>query len=599
MIPIIPMMGLGERFSKSGYSEYKPFVRVNSTHLIKGVISPILKKFTYAYVICNKEIESQLRSLYSEDIIKTIVLNNPTKGAADTMYQALDSIPDNQKIACLDCDTILHDSAIDKMFGDFNNAIFTFIDNDKTGIYSYVNVDSEDNITEIKEKQAISTIANAGVYIFENSTVLKQSCENILSKEGELYLSRAVEDAIELGNIFKSVNVTNQFDCCGTPAQLKSYYKSTLQDHKKTICFDVDGTLVYDLYNNPKPIEKNVKFCNEAYKIGHKIILHTARGMLSKNGDYNKIEAQRPYIVDILSKLGILYHDLILMKPYADLYIDDKSIPAHKNLEKETGLYLFEEHSSRQHNKITSDGNKIVKQGDLKGENYYYSNIPDNLKPFFPKVYTSTNNHIELSKISKSTYSSLLMSKKLTKSDIDALINSIHEIHKTSSDNIEVDLSWAYKQKVTERLDHYKDLYTQLEFDSYFCKSLIDMELSYSYGMIHGDPVFTNVFSDGILCKFIDPRGEWDSKLTNSGDMDYDYAKILQSLYGYDYALHNESIEQSYLTSLRDYYLDAIKQITNIDQLKIKTKLLFVSMIPFHREDTERCKRFKDILSNI
>jgi hypothetical protein len=321
--------------------------------------------------------------------------------------------------------------------------------------------------------------------------------------------------------------------------------------------------------------------------------------MLSKNGDYNKIEAQRPYIVDILNKLGILYHDLVLMKPYADLYIDDKSIPAHKDLEKETGLYLFEEHASRQHNKIISDGNKIVKQGELRGENYYYSKIPENLKCFFPKVYTSNNNHIELSKINKSTYSSLLMCKKLTKSDIDALINSINKIHKTCSDSIEVDLSWAYKQKVTERLDHYKDLYEQLGFDSYFCNSIIDTELSYSYGMIHGDPVFTNVFSDVNLCKFIDPRGEWDGKLTNSGDKDYDYAKILQSLYGYDYALHNESIEQTYLTSLREYYLDTIKQITNIDQLKIKTKLLFISMIPFHKEDIQRCARFKDILLSI
>ena len=41
----------------------------------------------------------------------------------------------------------------------------------------------------------------------------------------------------------------------------------------------------------------------------------------------------------------ILYHDLILMKPYADLYIDDKAIPAHKDLQKETGLYLFEDHN--------------------------------------------------------------------------------------------------------------------------------------------------------------------------------------------------------------------------------------------------------------
>ncbi len=41
MIPVIPMMGLGERFSKVGYSEVKPMVRINSNHLIKKVIDPV------------------------------------------------------------------------------------------------------------------------------------------------------------------------------------------------------------------------------------------------------------------------------------------------------------------------------------------------------------------------------------------------------------------------------------------------------------------------------------------------------------------------------------------------------------------------------
>jgi GTP:adenosylcobinamide-phosphate guanylyltransferase len=76
MIPVIPMMGLGERFSKSGYSEYKPFVRINSKHLIKKVIDPVLKKFNAVYVICNRDIESQLRVLYNQDTVKIIVLNN-------------------------------------------------------------------------------------------------------------------------------------------------------------------------------------------------------------------------------------------------------------------------------------------------------------------------------------------------------------------------------------------------------------------------------------------------------------------------------------------------------------------------------------------
>ena len=597
MIPVIPMMGLGERFSKVGYSEVKPMVRINSNHLIKKVIDPVLEKFQSVYVICNKDIELQIRSIYDNSKVVIIVLNNLTKGAADTLYQASEFLPKDKKIACLDCDTILHRSAIDKLFGDFCNAILTFIDQDKIGIYSYVNIDSNNNIVEIKEKEAISTIANAGVYVFENVDVLKNSCYNILLKPGELYLSRAVDDAINNGNIFKSIDITNSFDCCGTPAQLKTYSRSTKS--KKILCFDIDGTLVYDLYKNPKAIEKNVTFCNEAYKDGHEIILHTARGMLSNNGDRNKIEALRPYIVDTLNSLGILYHQLILMKPYADLYIDDKSIAAHKDLEKETGLYLYEEHQSRIHNKIISNGNKIIKEGNLDGENYYYNNIPEEIKDLFPKVYNTSRNCVVLQKINKPTYSTLLMSQKLTKLDIDFLIQSIDRIHKLQSDGKEIDLNWAYKQKVVERLDHFKDLYTQLEINVDFYRNMSNINFNNQYGRIHGDPVFTNVFLDSNHCKFIDSRGVWDQKLTNSGDIDYDYAKILQSLYGYDYALHDELIQDSYLKSLRDYYLDKIKDITDVNQLKNKTRLLFVSMIPFHKEDINRCERFAKIISNI
>ena len=597
MIPVIPMMGLGERFSKVGYSEYKPMVRINSNHLIKKVIDPVLEKFQSVYVICNKDIELQIRSIYDNSKVVIIVLNNLTKGAADTLYQASEFLPKDKKIACLDCDTILHRSAIDKLFGDFSNAILTFIDQDKIGIYSYVNIDSNNNIVEIKEKEAISTIANAGVYVFENVDVLKNSCYNILLKPGELYLSRAVDDAINNGNVFKSIDITNSFDCCGTPAQLKTYSRSTKS--KKILCFDIDGTLVYDLYKNPKAIEKNVTFCNEAYKDGHEIILHTARGMLSNNGDRNKIEALRPYIVDTLNSLGILYHQLILMKPYADLYIDDKSIAAHKDLEKETGLYLYEEHQSRIHNKITSNGNKIIKEGNLDGENYYYNNIPEEIKDLFPKVYNTSRNCVVLQKINKPTYSTLLMSQKLTKLDIDFLIQSIDRIHKLQSDGKEIDLNWAYKQKVVERLDYFKDLYTKLEINVDFYRNMSNLDFKNSYGRIHGDPVFTNLFLDSNHCKFIDSRGVWDQKLTNSGDIDYDYAKILQSLYGYDYALHDELIQDSYLKSLRDYYLDKIKDVTDVNQLKNKTRLLFVSMIPFHKEDINRCERFAKIISNI
>ena len=68
MIAVIPMMGLGERFSKKGYSEYKPFVRINTEPLIKKVLNPIIDNFKEVYVVCNPQISEQLECLFDEKI---------------------------------------------------------------------------------------------------------------------------------------------------------------------------------------------------------------------------------------------------------------------------------------------------------------------------------------------------------------------------------------------------------------------------------------------------------------------------------------------------------------------------------------------------
>ena len=61
------------------------------------------------------------------------------------------------------------------------------------------------------------------------------------------------------------------------------------------------------------------------------------------------------------------------------------------------------------------------------------------------------------------------------------------------------------------------------------------------YCMIHGDPVFTNVIKTQTGIKFIDMRGKTVDN-TIYGDRNYDYAKILQSLMGYDFILNELEI---------------------------------------------------------
>lgn len=595
------MMGFGLRFLNAGYSEYKPFVRINSEPLIKKIINKLKNNFNEIYVVCNNETSKQLKSIFSDEI-KIIELSSPTKGAAETILKACDFLPDDEQIACIDCDTIFSDISIKKAIDKEGSFILTFYDDDKTGLYSYVTVNENNVVTEIKEKIAISNIANAGFYVFENKKLIEISCNNLLCLDSELYISMAIKELVKNNHKFEIIDITNEFDCCGTPHQLKNYSKTNKLKNEYTICFDIDGTLIYDLYTNPKKIDKNVKYCNQAFKDGHKIILHTARGMLSTNANYDLIEQKRPYIEKVLSDNGVLYHDLILMKPYADLYIDDKAIPAHKDLEKETGFYLFEDHDPRAHNKIIVDGNRIIKLGNLEGESNYYNNIPEEIKKYFPTIYQSSKSKIEMEKIKDPTFSSLLLSKKLTKNDIDILLKTINKIHTTKTEILELDLSWGYKNKVIERFEKNDSFYNSLNLSLNDYLKDIESISQYKQGIIHGDCVFTNVFLNKDFCKFIDIRGVWNDKLTIHGDILYDYAKILQSLYGYDYILHDELIEETYLKSLREYFLSELQLIhpkIKINELVIKTKLLYISLLPLHKENINRCINFTKHLKTL
>ena len=599
MIAVIPMLGIGERFAKNGYSESKPFIRVNTEILITKVVSNLYEHFSKIVIICSTENAEQVRALFDERV--TIVQSaTPTRGAAETVLLSYPQLAEREQIVCMDCDTVISEQALGKLSQIDSNGILSFLDKDRTGLYSYLSLDKNRNILQIQEKVAISDVANAGVYVFNNKEILKLACESVLEQTNELYLSKAIQTLIDEKHKVTSVDISGEFTCYGTPYQLQSQARAGSKDRQLTLCFDIDGTLVYDLYTNPTAVTKNVLFCNQAYKSGCKIILHTARGMLSTNSNAQQIEAKRPHIEKVLKELGIHYNELVLMKPYADIYIDDKAIPAYKNLEKAVGLYLSEEHTARAHNKIIVNGGTIEKQGSIQGEAYYYKTLPKDLQKYFPTVINNTPESLLLSRITKPTFSSLLLSQRLSKTDLDILVESLHVIHNSPPDNVEIDLNWAYGLKVKERFNEFSSLYKQLGVDTAEYEQLCSSCFDSKYGRIHGDTVFTNIFAGDTKCSFIDMRGEWENKLTVGGDIYYDFAKVLQSLTGYDYVLHNEPIQSGYLKSLREHFIHKLLEIhptLSIDQLQTKVKLLYISLIPFHRDDLQRCKRFLQLLN--
>lgn len=85
-------------------------------------------------------------------------------------------------------------------------------------------------------------------------------------------------------------------------------------------CFDLDETLCNTNgmdYSESTPKELHISKVNQLYREGHYIKIFTARG--SETGiDW------RPTTEQQLANWGVMHHELILGKPAADFYIDDK-----------------------------------------------------------------------------------------------------------------------------------------------------------------------------------------------------------------------------------------------------------------------------------
>jgi hypothetical protein len=89
-------------------------------------------------------------------------------------------------------------------------------------------------------------------------------------------------------------------------------------------CFDIDGTLCSNTngdYGQAKPFHERIVKVKSLYKAGHTIKLFTARGSTTGT-DWRKLTERQ------MLEWNVTYHELIMGKPEADVYVDDKAFNA-------------------------------------------------------------------------------------------------------------------------------------------------------------------------------------------------------------------------------------------------------------------------------
>ena len=106
----------------------------------------------------------------------------------------------------------------------------------------------------------------------------------------------------------------------------------------KRYCIDIDGTICTPTvgrdYHKAEPWQDRIKVLNKLYDEGNHIIYFTARAMGRFAGHSHTIAAQKAkeVLFDLtkqqLDEWGVKYHELIMGKPHADYFIDDKGVNA-------------------------------------------------------------------------------------------------------------------------------------------------------------------------------------------------------------------------------------------------------------------------------
>lgn len=636
MYVLIPLGGLGNRFKEFNYKLPKPLIKVFGKPIIFWLIDNLHIDDNITIIIpYNKELEHYnfediLIKQYPKYKFLFFCLNNLTNGASETVLLTLNKFKlKNIPIILIDGDNFYTENIINKWNGE--NKIFVFEDKNDSSCYSYITTKNK-NVLDIQEKNKISDLACCGAYGFKSVDELQYYCEKIISSniksKGEFYISTVIKEMINNDNHFQ-YDIINQknYSCLGTPFHVRlfcnNYPKNKFSSNENLIkpirfCFDLDNTLVtYPKisgdYSSVEPINKNIDFLKYLKSFGHIIIINTARRMKTHNNNIGKVMCDIGKITfETLYKFKIPYDEIYFGKPHADFYIDDLAVNAYDNLEKITGFYK-NTIEPRDFNSITHNSINIIKKqsknGDLKGEIYYYNNIPCSIKDMFPIFINYDYENFlwyEIEHINGISISKLYLNEQLTTIQLNNIMDSIIRIHNVNINEIvKLDIYYNYIDKLKLRFNSYD----YSKFDNYlkvYNNLLIKLENYKNNDMgqmsvIHGDPVFTNLFVNQYdKIKFIDMRGVINNTLTIYGDSLYDWGKIYQSLIGYDEILENSYIDEKYKKNLINFFENKIINnygIEYLNNIKLITNSLLFTLIPLH--DNEKCSKYFNLIQTL
>lgn len=242
---IIPMAGLGKRFSDEGYQVTKPLIPVSGKPMVIRATEDLPQTNLYSFVLRSdmkghQEISRTIQENFPNSVITS--LDEITNGQATSTLIGIDAIKDNigmeSPITIGACDN----GAIFSI-DDFQN-IVNEIKPDvlvwgatghvnairKPEMFGWIEASPSGQITQVSVKKPLKNPSQdpivIGTFTFKNIAIYKKCYEKLVADSimvnGEFYIDSMVNVAIELGLKCQLFNVEH-FISWGTPNDLRTY----------------------------------------------------------------------------------------------------------------------------------------------------------------------------------------------------------------------------------------------------------------------------------------------------------------------------------------------------------------------------------------
>ena len=338
------------------------------------------------------------------------------------------------------------------------------------------------------------------------------------------------------------------------------------------LVFDIDDTICNNKnrdYENAIPFKGVIKKINRLHKQGAKITLYTSRGMVSCNGDIEKIIKKNKDILERwLEKNKVEYDELVFGKPLGDMYIDDKAINVNDFINKD--FKVLNGHS----------GYKVIRLGNLVKKEMSEDNYIKLMN-----WYKESKGIAKSPKITSNLYSAVYMEyidgenayNCLNKKLLDKIINQILKFKKVKYKKFNQDI-------LIQKLEKHKSDDKQWNAIVFDCQNRIKkLDLKQYASLSNYDMTLANIIVkdndiyllDSILDK------EASSYLL-------DFAKLKMSLDGYEELFcGGKHIDKKY----SKYLTKKLKKMKILDIVNILEYMWSIRLYNYN-EDKEKVKRF-------